>query len=96
MLALRIMVDDIASGTLQPLLKILNGHLRSWKLVTRRRTQDPGIFMKLKIVGRSKTPLVSFPSPHKKRIGIFLQNKHIVSYLSSGRDDVLGFKIIFV
>ena len=28
-------MDDIASGTLQPLLKILNGHLRSWKLVTR-------------------------------------------------------------
>ena len=39
-LALRIMVDDIASGTLQPLLKILNGHLRSWKLVTRLRTQE--------------------------------------------------------
>ena len=47
----RIMVDDIASGTLQPLLKILNGHLRY-------RDRDPasatGIFMKLKNVGRSK------------------------------------------
>ena len=80
----RIMVDDIASGTLQPLLKILNGHLRSWG---RDQASGTGIFTKLKIAGHSKPQLVSLKKPQKKRISIFLQNKHksLIFFLREGR-----------
>ena len=70
------MVVDIASGTLQPLLKIVNGHLRSWD-----QHQDPGIFMKLKMEDLSKFQLVSLQNP-QKILGFFLQNKHNFGCLS--------------
>ena len=68
--------DDIASGTLQPLLKIVNGHLRSWDQASGSRN-----FHEIEDGGPQQIPTGQLAKP-TKILGFFLQNKHNFGCLS--------------
>ena len=69
--------DDIASGTLQPLLKIVNGHLRSWELVTRLGSGSRN-FHEIEDGGPQQIPTGQLAKPTQEKTWFFVpfQNKH--------------------
>ena len=73
------MVDDIASGTLQPLRKIVNGHLRSWDQDQASGSRN---FHEIEDGGAQQIPTGQPTKPTQKRLGFFLQNKHNFGCLS--------------
>ena len=68
-----LVLDDIASGTLQPLLKIVNGHLRSWDQASGSRN-----FHEIEDGGPQQIPTGQLAKPTQEKTWFFVpfQNKH--------------------
>ena len=58
--------DDIALGTLQPLLKIVNGHLRSWDQASGSRN-----FHEIEDGGPQQIPTGQLAKPTQEKTWLF-------------------------